>query len=98
MIRCRGLFAALIIPSVLNACALPSVVSDYSQKSVAELIDELTQINAQSPGIDSAAVSEGFIADDSPSSFEVGVLGVTPPKVSPQVRELVRRGPVASQS
>src|SRR6202142_2676437 len=95
MIRCRMLFAAVIIVSVLSADALPSGGSDYSQKTVAELIDELAQINAQSPGINSAAIYEGFIADDSPGSFEVGVLGVAPPKVPPQMRELVRRGPIA---
>jgi hypothetical protein len=95
MIRRCMLFTALIIFSVLSADALPSVGSDYSQKSVAELIDELTQIDAQSPGIDSAAIYEGFIADDSPDSFEAGVLGVAAPRVPPQVRELVRRGPVA---
>jgi hypothetical protein len=95
MIRCQMLLPALIIVSVLSAHALPSVGSDYSQKSVAELIDELIQINAQSQGINSAAIYEGFIADDSPSSFEVGVLGVAPTKVPAQMRELVRRGPVA---
>lgn len=89
------LFAGLIIVSVLSAYAVPSVGGDYSQKSVAELIDELTQINAQSQGINSAAIYEGFIADDSPGSFEVGVLGVAPTKVPPQMKELVRRGPVA---
>jgi hypothetical protein len=95
MIRCRMLLPALIIVSVLSMHALPSVGSDYSQKSVAELTDELTQINAQSQGINSAAIYEGFIAEDSPSSFEVGVLGVAPTKVPPQMRELVRRGAVA---
>lgn len=72
-----------------------AVTSDYSKRSVDQLIDDLTQIDSQSPGIDSAAVYDGFIADDSPGSFEVGVLGVAPPKVPPQMRELVRRGPVA---
>jgi hypothetical protein len=95
MIRCRMLFAVLIVVSVLSVYALPSVGSDYSQKSVAELIDEVTQINAQSQGINSAAIYEGFIADDSPGSFEVGVLGVAPTIVPPPMRELVRRGPVA---
>jgi len=67
----------------------------YTKKSVAELIDDLTQIDSQSPGINSAAVYDGFIAYDSPGSFGVGVLGVAPPKVPPQMSELVRRGPVA---
>jgi hypothetical protein len=67
----------------------------YTQKSVGELIDDLTQIDSQSPGIDSAAIYGGFIADNSPGSFQSGVLGIAPPKVPPQMSELVRRGPVA---
>lgn len=72
-----------------------AVTTDYSKSSVDQLIGDLTQIDSQSPGIDSAAVYDGFIADDSPGSFEVGVLGVAPPIGPPQIRELVRRGPVA---
>lgn len=68
---------------------------DYSQKSVTELINDLTEIDSQSPGIDSAAVYDGFIGDNYTGSFEVGVLGIAPPKVPPQMRELVRRGPAA---
>jgi hypothetical protein len=95
MIRCPMLLAALIVASALSAFGVPSFASDYSQKSVTELIDELTQINSQSPGINSAAIYEGFIADDSAGTFQVGVLGVAPPKVPPQMSELVRRGPAA---
>jgi hypothetical protein len=71
------------------------VTSEDFQKSVTELIDELTQVDSQSPGINSAAIYEGFIADNSPGSFRGGVLGVAPPKVPPQMRELVRLGPAA---
>lgn len=87
-------FPALIV-IWLSVCGLPSVASDYSQKSVTELIDELTQIDLQSTGINSAAVYEGFIADNSPGRFDGGVLGVAPPKVPAQMSELVRRGPAA---
>ena len=76
-------------------CITPAVGSDYSKSSVNQLIDDLTQIDSQSPGINSAAIYEGFIADNAPGSFQVGVLGVAPPKVPPQMRELVRRGPLA---
>jgi hypothetical protein len=93
MIRSLTSFAGVIVISALSAYGVPSVVSDYSQKSVTELIDELTQIDSQSPGINSAAVYEGFIADNSPGKFEGGVLGFAPPKVPPQMSELVRRGP-----
>ena len=66
-----------------------------TEKSVAQLIDDLTQIDSQAPGIDSAAIYQGFIADDAPGSFLVGVLGVAPPKAPPKMLELVRLGPVA---
>lgn len=93
--RFGKLAAGLLIVPFLNAGGIGNFADDYSQKSVVELIDELTEIDSQSPGVNSAAVYEGFIADDSPGSFQVGVLGVAPPKVPPQMRELVRRGPVA---
>ena len=93
MIR-RVLFPGLVV-IWLSVCVLPSVASDYSQKSVAELIDDLSQIDSQSPGINSAAIYESFIADNSPGKFDGGVLGVAPPKVPPQMSELVRRGPAA---
>lgn len=66
----------------------------YAQKTVAQLIDELVRISSLGPGIDSAAVYEGFIADGT-STFEMGVLGIPAPKVPPAMRELVRRGPLA---
>lgn len=71
------------------------VTGDYSKRLVDQLIDDLALIDSQSPGINSAAVYEGFIADDSPGSFQMGVLGPPPPKVPPQMSELVRRGPLA---
>lgn len=87
--------AGFLVASVLSAYGIPSVSSDYSHKSVPELIDGLTQIDSQSPGINSAAIYEGFLGDNSPVSFQVGVLGVASPKVPPQMSELVRRGSVA---
>jgi hypothetical protein len=88
-------FIAGFLVASLSAYGIPDVGSDYSRKSVPELIDDLTQIDSQSPGINSAAIYEGFIADNSPGSFGGGVLGVAPPKVPPQMSELVRRGPAA---
>ena len=86
--------------SVCGLCTLLFVTSfaspaDYSKSSIDQLIDALTQIDSQSPGIDSAAIYEGFITNNSPGSFRGGLLGVTPPKVPPQMSELVRRGPFA---
>lgn len=66
--------------------------ADYSKASIKELIDDLALIDSQAPGVNSAAIYGGFIGDDSPSEFQVGVLGVRPPGVPPQMRELVRRG------
>lgn len=72
------------------------LTGDYSKRLVDQLIDDLTRIDSQSPGINSAAVYQGFIADNTPGSFQMGVLGPPPPKVPPQMSELVRRGPPAS--
>jgi hypothetical protein len=91
----RQFIAGLLVAPVLSVFGIAAPGSNYSQKTMAELIDELTQIDTQSPGINSAAIYEGFIADNSPGSFHVGVLGVAPAKVPPQMSELVRRGPVA---
>jgi hypothetical protein len=85
-----GLFALLSIVVPAHS-ALASDV-DYSKASIDKLIDDLTLIDSQAPGINSAAVYSGFIADDSPGQFQVGVLGVPPSGVPPQMRELVRRG------
>jgi hypothetical protein len=60
--------------------------------SVAGLIDDLVNIDAQAPGLHSMAVFGAFIADNSPAEFEVGVIGSAPPKSFPQMTELVRRG------
>lgn len=68
---------------------------DYSKETVAQLIDDLTQINSFAPGLDSAGMYDGFIAGDRLLTFGGGVLGVPPPTVPPQMRELVRRGPLA---
>jgi hypothetical protein len=97
MLGIAKLTAGVFVASALCAYEIPAVGSDYSRKSVTELIDDLTQIDSQSPGINSAAIYGGFIVDNSPGSFQVGVLGVAPPKVPPQMSELVRRGPVALQ-
>ena len=89
------LIAAVFVVCVLILHTTSAVRRDYSTRTVTQLIDDLTQIDSQSPGIDSAAIYGGFIADNTPGPFLVGVLGVAPPKVPPQMRELVRRGPLA---
>lgn len=90
----RGFIASLLVVPALSFLGI-SGPTDYSKKSVAELIDDLAQIDSQSPGINSAAIYKGFIVDNSPGSFGGGVLGIAPPSVPLQMSELVRRGPIA---
>jgi hypothetical protein len=84
-------FAAFVLSGRFTTAAR----DDSSEKSVKQLIDDLTEIKSQSIGIDGAAIYEGFIADTIPASFEMGVLGVPAPEVPLPMRELVRRGPPA---
>lgn len=65
---------------------------DYSSASIEQLIDALTLIDKPAPGIDGGALYLDFMADDAPPQFTVGLLGVPPPEIAPQMRELVRRG------
>ena len=92
---CRKFIAVFFIAFIFSARVIPTYGGDYSKRSVNQLIDDLAQIDSQSPGIDSAAIYEGFIADNSPGSFRGGLLGIAPPQVLPQMSELVRRGPLA---
>lgn len=91
---CPTPVACFLVASVFSAWAIHAVDGDYSKSSVNQLIDDLTQIDSQSPGINSGAIYEGFIADDS-VAFVTGVIGIAPPAIAPQMRELVRRGPIA---
>jgi hypothetical protein len=70
------------------------VGTDYSQKSVAELIDDLTQIDSESIAINTVYLRAGFIAYETPDSLRATRYGVLP-DAPPQMRELVRRGPLA---
>jgi hypothetical protein len=91
---CRKVLIGFLVGRLL-AVSLAIAGDDYARRSVAELIDDLTQIDSQAPGMDTLALYQRFIADDTPESFEMGILGAPPAKVPPQMRELVRRGPVA---
>ena len=92
---CRKLIIVFFVGCFLGVYITPAVSQDYSKKSITQLIDDLAQIDSRAPGIESAAIYRGFIADDNPGSFLVGVLGVAPPTIPPQMLELVRRGPRA---
>ena len=84
----------LLVASLLSYGA--AVSNDYSQRSVAELIDDLTQIDSESVAIHSSYLPPvGFIVDETPVSLRTTREGVIVPDAPPQMRELVRRGPVA---
>jgi|HubBroStandDraft_6_1064221.scaffolds.fasta_scaffold110963_2 hypothetical protein len=80
-----------ILVVLISALAADSTVN-YANASLAQLIDDLTSIDAQAPGLHSTASFQTFIADDSPTEFEGGVIGSAAPKNFPQMTELVRRG------
>jgi hypothetical protein len=77
-----ALSSALAADSTLN----------QTNMSVAQLIDDLANIDVQAPGLHSTATVSAFIADDSPAEFAGGVIGSVAPKNFPQMTELVRRG------
>lgn len=77
---------------MLALTALRAQETDYSRASVDQLIDDLTLISAPTVGIDGGALYSAFIVDDTPPEFMVGVLGVPPPTIPSQMRELIRRG------
>ncbi len=81
-------FLALVVASGLSYGS-----TDYSQKSVPELIDDLTQIDSESIAINTSYL-HGFIADETPASLRTTRFGVVLPDAPPQMRELVRRGPL----
>jgi hypothetical protein len=94
--------AALRFGSWLLTVLAASVVSyggpvstDYSRKSVTELIDDLTQIDSESVAINSNSVLAGFIAEETPVSLRTNTWGVVVLDAPIQMRELVRRGPLA---
>jgi hypothetical protein len=68
---------------------------DLSKTSVEALIDGLAKIDAPTAGLHGTASVRGFIAEDKPLTFGGGVLGSPAPKIPSEMRELVRRGPVA---
>ena len=92
----RFFLIALWLSLVLPLLSSPNTHGDASpNRSVEQLIDNLTQIDSRAPGLDGTAMYEGFIADNRPGTFVEGVLGFAPPKVPPAMAELVRRGPLA---
>jgi len=98
VVVCNLLFALFV------ASRLSSASTDFSQKSVTELIDDLIQIDSESVAINPSylpsespvnSTMHGFIADETPASLRTNRYGVVLPDAPPQMRELVRRGPLA---
>jgi len=89
-----GTCIIVLLAACIHSYGRPAV-NDYSHETVAQLIDDLTQIESESPGISISAIYVGFVAEDTSASAWVGTRGVAPPEVPPQMRELVRRGPLA---
>jgi hypothetical protein len=88
------------IPAFIAVLALCTNIraatsDDYSKKSVSQLIDDLTQIDGEALRITNAAMYGRFLANDAAISRQMGVFGVPPSRIPPQMRELVHRGPVA---
>jgi hypothetical protein len=86
-----SLFAIFALNTTINGLS----EEDYSKKSVAQLIDELIQIDPHAIEITSAAMYARFLANDASIPLQASVQGVPPSQISPQMRELVRRGPPA---
>lgn len=85
-----GLLALLMIVVPAHSARASDV--NYSKASIDKLMDDLALIDSSAPGVNSAGMYGGFIAVDAPAQLQMGVLGVPPPGVPPQMRELVRRG------
>src|SRR5208337_685534 len=79
-------------PGVLATQEATGSTLDHTNLSVAQLIDDLVDIDAQAAGLHSTAYVRAFIADNSPAEFDGGVIGSYAPKSFPQMTELVRRG------
>src|SRR5262249_30578898 len=60
-----------------------------------QLIDQLTEVSGEGVGSHSMVSAAAFLAVEEERRFQGGVLGAPKPKVSPVMRELVRRGIIA---
>lgn len=85
----------LFVVFALSANVCAATADDYPRKSVSQLIDDLTQIDGNTLQITDAAMYGRFLANDPAISRQMGEFRLPPSLVSPQLRELVRRGPLA---
>src|SRR5260370_8010517 len=91
-VAAMGAFGLLVAALLSYGTA---VSSDYSQKSVAELIDDLTHIDSESVAIHSSYLPPvGFIAYETPVSLCTIREGVIVPDAPPQTLSLFRPPPL----
>jgi hypothetical protein len=86
-----SLLAVFVVSTAISAAA----ADDYSKKSVSQLIDDLTQIDSEALGIADYAMYGTFLANEAAISLKLSAFGVPSSRIPPQMRELVRRGPLA---
>jgi hypothetical protein len=87
--------SVLAIIACLAISISQCLAADLSRLPTETIIDELTSLDAQAPGIDDSDTYDVFMADGSLPVFEGGIIPADVPKVPPQMRELVRRGVTA---
>jgi hypothetical protein len=85
----------LIAVFVLSANTCVAAADDYSTRSASQLIDDLPQIDSESLAIADYAMYGTFLANDAAISLKLSVFGVPSSRIPAQIRELVRRGPLA---
>lgn len=92
----------------LFVCCLPitarAAEPDWRRMSTEALIDNLTEIDTEAPGLSGWGSYGGFIGEAGSGEIQTALLAATvngkvverrPPTVTPPMRELVRRGPEA---
>jgi hypothetical protein len=82
----------LLAAILLFVAASPCAAEDASKISTEQLIDTLTTLDQNTPGIDDGGDYNAFLAEDKPPQFEMGLLPAKPPVIPPAMRKIVRRG------
>lgn len=90
----RHLMSVLVLWLAL-VTSTQAALPDYGKASLEMLVDDLTTIDREAPGLSAMANYGGFFVDDKSPEFQSGVLGAPSITVSPPMRELVRRGAAA---
>jgi len=85
----------LIAVFVLSANTYAATADDYSTRSASQLIDDLPQIDSESLAIADYAMYGTFLPNDAAISLKLSAFGVPSSRIPAQIRELVRRGPLA---